>query len=134
MPMPDASRTKIAIDQRLGRKRGALAGDLIWAAGGVAAGMRGAVTAGPVGDLRKPTHLVLMFVCGQSILVASQWDPNLSGHYTTLWPRMWRRCQRHRLDCYRGVDAAAAAARLVATGLAAGLVAVAVTGAESQPP
>jgi len=49
MPTPDASRTKIAIDQKLGLKRGALAGD----AGGKAAESAAGITAGPVGDLRK---------------------------------------------------------------------------------
>lgn len=47
MPMPEASRTKTAIDQKRGRKRGALTG----AKGSGAAGMRGAATEGPVGDL-----------------------------------------------------------------------------------
>ena len=48
MPTPEAIRTKMAIDQKLDLKRAALTG----AAAGTAAGMRGAATAGPVGDLR----------------------------------------------------------------------------------
>ena len=48
MPTPEATKTKTAIDQNLGLKSGGLTA----VAEGIASGMRGGGTAGPVGDLR----------------------------------------------------------------------------------
>src|SRR5262245_28437605 len=123
MATPEASRTKMATDQKCGLRRGAWTGG----AGVWPGGMRGGATAGPVGDLRKRFSSWLSSVDNRPSLLAHPFGDRVIAFssevgtgsrkenaskqesrasvlnrssspklYTNLWPRIWRRCLRHR--------------------------------------